>query len=159
MNYYREFIKGYAEETAELYDKLKKIDKKFEMTEKDKETIEKIKREYENAELGVADKDKEWVLETDASGIAAGCVLLQRDKEGKETMLGYGTHKFKKAEKKYGITEKELLAIVLGVKRFDYRLRGKKFKVITDHRALTAINRKEEFGNERMQRWMWRLSG
>lgn len=156
MNHYSRYIRGYSEKTTKLYEKLKE-GVKFEMNEEDKRKIETLKEEFGRAELDVWRKEREIVLETDASKVAAGYILMQKDEKGKEYLIGYGSHKFKKAELNYGITERELLAIVLGVERYEHYLRGRKFKVITDHSALVQLNKKSEAGNERMQRWMEKL--
>ena len=59
-----------------------------------------------------------------------------------------------KTESAYSATEKELLAIVLAVKKFRVYL-GKKFKLITDHQALRwlkSLNPENETG--RRGRWL-----
>lgn len=55
---------------------------------------------------------------------------------------------------KMGITEKEFLAMTWRIEHFDYYLRGRKFKVITDHTALRAAKEKHKFGKFRLER-MW----
>lgn len=57
-----------------------------------------------------------------------------------------------KTEQRYSITEKELLAIVEGTKHYDHYLRGRKFTIITDHKALEALNTKGELGSARLER-------
>ncbi|KAI4293379.1 hypothetical protein PAPHI01_2653, partial [Pancytospora philotis] len=46
----------------------------------------------------------------------------------------------------------EFLAVAWGIKHFDYHLRGRPFKVRTDHSALTSVKTKETFGNDRLER-------
>ena len=43
---------------------------------------------------------------------------------------------FTKAEKNYGITEKEALSCVLAVRNFEPYLKGTNFKIVTDHSTL-----------------------
>lgn len=57
-----------------------------------------------------------------------------------------------KTEQRYSITEKELLAVVEGVKHYEYYLPGRKFNRITDHKALEAINTKGELSTARLER-------
>jgi hypothetical protein len=50
-----------------------------------------------------------------------------------------------------------MLVVIWGIKRFDYELGGKRFHLITDHKALEEIRTKERFGNGRVCRWIERI--
>ncbi|KAI5132260.1 hypothetical protein NEAUS06_0049 [Nematocida ausubeli] len=158
INHYSRYIKDFANKTAELYDKMKE-GSKFEMRQQDKETVERLKEEFATAKLDTWVDGREIVLTTDASGVAAGRILSQIDEKGNERIIAFGSYKFKSAERNYGITERELYAMVLGIEKYEHYLRGRKFTVIVDHRALECWNRKMEFGSERIQRWMHRIDG
>lgn len=41
----------------------------------------------------------------------------------------------------------------MGIKKFEYELRGRKFKLVTDHKALTELRKKGQFNNNRVNRW------
>ncbi|KAI5176506.1 hypothetical protein PAEPH01_2321 [Pancytospora epiphaga] len=45
-----------------------------------------------------------------------------------------------------------MLAIYKGIKRFEYKLKGRKFKLITDHTALKVIRKKPSFDNNIINR-------
>jgi hypothetical protein len=69
--------------------------------------------------------------------------------------VGSGTvtsKKFTPAEVKYGIPEKEMYAIFCAVEKFEYELRGRMFKIETDHKALSEIGEKADFNNARANR-------
>jgi hypothetical protein len=44
-----------------------------------------------------------------------------------------------------------------GVEKFAYELRGRKFHLITDHKALESIRTKPEFNNNRINRWIEKI--
>ncbi|EQB62284.1 krab-a domain-containing protein [Vairimorpha apis BRL 01] len=46
-----------------------------------------------------------------------------------------------------------MYAVFWGVKKFEYELRGRKFKIETDHKALGEIRNKPDFKNARITRW------
>ena len=69
---------------------------------------------------------REFVLTTDASGIALGAVLSQGE-IGKDLPVGYASRVLNDAERKYSVTDQEALAVVWGVEYFRPYLYGKKF--------------------------------
>ncbi|KAG0427756.1 Retrovirus-related Pol polyprotein from transposon [Dictyocoela muelleri] len=44
------------------------------------------------------------------------------------------------------------------MEKLDYYLIGKKFTLISDHKALEEIHNKKDFGTPRIQRWLERFS-
>ena len=61
--------------------------------------------------------------------------------------------KLNKAEGKYGITDKEALAVVLACRHFHHYLWGTFFEIQTDHQPLTTIFRKPT-KSPRVTRWL-----
>jgi len=47
-----------------------------------------------------------------------------------------------------------MYAVFWGIKKFEYELRGRKFRLVTDHKALTKIRKKEFFYNNRINLWI-----
>lgn len=60
---------------------------------------------------------REFILATDTSNDGAGAVLSQ-GQIGKDLSIAYASRSFNKAEKNYSRVEKELTAIVWGIKHF-----------------------------------------
>ena len=60
--------------------------------------------------LSLPNVRNDFILETDASDIATGAVLLQRKKDGLHPITFY-SKKLNPAEKNYSVYDKELLAI------------------------------------------------
>ena len=85
--------------------------------------------------LAHPDFSQPLILDTDASDIAIGSVLSQKI-DNKERVLAYASRTLSKAERKYCVTRKELLALVYFVKYFRHYLYGREFTVRTDHGSL-----------------------
>ena len=99
-----------------------------------------------------------FFLYTDASLIGLGAVLAQK-KEKAEHVIAYASRTLNPAEKNYGITELECLAIIWAVKYFRHYLYGNRFTIITDHAALKwLLNSTSESTNRRLERWKITLS-
>lgn len=154
--WFRDFIKDYAEKTKELTNALRKNSNlKFKWTEEMNKGFEGMKICLRDMrELQLPDYNKEFMLRTDASGTGIGAVLLQKNKIGEWAPIQWASKKLTDAERKYGITEKEMLAVFWAVKKFEYELRGRKFQLVSDHKALEEIRSKAEFNNARVNRWI-----
>ncbi|GFQ71131.1 retrovirus-related Pol polyprotein from transposon 17.6 [Trichonephila clavata] len=101
--------------------------------------------------LFAPDFSKDFILQTDASEVGAGVVLSQRIGE-EEHPIVFLSKKFSKAERNYSTVERELAAIIFGLKRLKHYLDGQKFVIETDHNPLTYLN-KLGSTNPRLQRW------
>jgi len=151
-NYYRKYLKNFATTAEPLYDLLKLKNEYFYWTEREDKAFNLIK-EMINSDIAVhlPDYSKPFVLSTDASNTGISAVLQQLvDNELK--VIDWGSKRLSSAEKKYGITEKEFLAMSWGVEHFDYYLRGRPFTVRTDHSALAAFKTKQIYGNLKLER-------
>ena len=80
--------------------------------------------------LRLPDGDKEFVLRTDASDVGIGGVLMQRHEEGLFPVQ-FASRKLHARERAYPIFERECLAIIWAIKKFDYFLHGRKFRIVT----------------------------
>src|SRR5205809_2247026 len=103
------------------------------------------------------DFEKDFILSTAASGYALGAVLEQEGNDKKLHPVGYASKTLTKAEQKYPTTELECFAVLWGVEKFYHYLYGRKFKVITDHQALTWLMKSENSLKGRRARWVLRL--
>lgn len=75
------------------------------------------------------------------------------DKQQLQTIM-WASKKLTDTEKRYAITEKEMYVVVFGMKKFEYELRGRRFVLETDHKALEEIRNKPNFSNARINRWI-----
>jgi len=78
-------------------------------------------------------------------------VLLQ-EHEGNLFPVAYASKKLNDAERRYSTLEREGLAIVWAVKKFQMYLYGRPFVLETDHQPLVNMN-KTRYANNRVSRW------
>lgn len=92
------------------------------------------------ASLQLPDLNKDFVLQTDASDCGLGAVLLQ-EHGGVLKPVAFASHTLTPAERNYSVTERECLAIVFALKKFDMYLDGARFEIQTDHQALSWLKK------------------
>jgi hypothetical protein len=121
--YYRKHIRGYSKIAAPLTEQTKGKQKLIEWTPECKVAFNKLKEALTTAPVLAYPNFKEpFILTTDASNYATGAILSQI-KEGKEVVIAYGGRKFQEAERKYTTTERECLAVLIGLREFEPYLR------------------------------------
>lgn len=102
------------------------------------------------------DLSREFTLTTDASEFAIGGMLSQQDGSGKDRLVHKFSKRIEKAQMNYSVTEKELLAVIFGLEKFRKYLLGRKFKLRTDHKALSTLNKTENLSG-RLMRWSLKI--
>jgi hypothetical protein len=123
-NYFRKFIPKYSELCAPLYVLIRK-DSKWNWTEEHLRIFNILKEKLISYTiLRQPDIKKPFILATDASGIAVGAILSQKNENGYEYVVSYASKTLKGAELHYGVTEKECLAVVWAISEFRVNLYG-----------------------------------
>jgi len=101
------------------------------------------------------DQDRQFILEVDASQYAMGAILYQADRtmtdhKGKPFLrpTGYHSQTFSATEQRYPIYDHEFLAVIRGLKHWDYLLKCAKYPVlvITDHANLMYYHHPHKIG-------------
>lgn len=146
--YYRRFIQNYSEITRPLdtlccedaakdtKDKRKAKEITSKWSPVHEQSFNTLKLALISAPvLSYPKENGEFILDTDASGKGIGAVLSQIQ-EDQERVVAYASRRLTKAERRYCVTRKELLAVYYFVKYFRHYLFGRPFKVRTDHKAL-----------------------
>ncbi|CAL9687324.1 unnamed protein product [Knipowitschia caucasica] len=155
-SYYRRFVRGFSCIAAPLF-ALQRKNCDFVWTpECDRAFCTLKKALTESPILTPPDTNLPFVMDTDASDAGMGAVLSQVGSHG-EKVVAYFSKTFNKAERRYCVTRRELLAIVRAIGHFRYYLCGLPFTVRTDHSALQwLMSFKEPEGQ--IARWLEELA-
>ena len=96
-----------------------------------KRAIKTLKKDLGDVTLMSKDEDQSFVVETDASNEAISETLNQNEKP-----VEFFSTTLNKPRKIYPIVEKEAILIVEAIRHWSHFLRRRKFKLITDKRAV-----------------------
>uniref|UniRef100_A0AC34EZC1 Integrase catalytic domain-containing protein n=1 Tax=Panagrolaimus sp. ES5 TaxID=591445 RepID=A0AC34EZC1_9BILA len=163
VNYYQSFIPSFRDLREPLDDLLKK-DMEWTWSSKQKQSVIKIKQQLvKECLLTHYDPRLPIIVAADASQAGIGGVISHRYPDGTEKPIQFFSRALDATQRKYSQTEKEGLALVMAIKTFHRYLEGRKFTLLTDHKALLSI-----FGNKklmpvlaanRLHRWAIFLAG
>ena len=134
-------LNRYTLKLAELCSPLRKLilkDSHYSPGDSEHAAFNAIKAEFKKKIiLPYFDRNKETILQTDASRKGFGAVILQE-----EQPIYYASRALTSAEKNYQNLEHEAQAAVWGMEKFHYFLYGRKFILQTDQKPLVSIFRK-----------------
>ena len=91
--------------------------------------------------------DRQYALITDASfgdehtAGGLGAILTQIDNQGKFYVIAYASRKLQKHEKNYTPFLLEMQAAIFGMETFEVHLKGRQFKLFTDHKPLEKLGK------------------
>ena len=136
-NFYRKFIDAYAKTTQSISSLLKK-DIPFEWKKEQQDAFEALKMKIATAPiLAHPDNTRPFIIETDASDFAIGCILKQRGLGGEMRTVAFYSRQMTPPETNYEIYDKELLAIFVAFKEWRHFLMGNfTTEVFCDHKNL-----------------------
>ena len=150
--YYRKFIRNYSGISRDLNDLLKKGI--FKWNDKAQVAFETLKSALIAAPvLALPDFDKIFVLETDASNEGIGAVLMQ---DGHP--LAFLSRSLGPRWQKLSVYEKELLAIVTAVQKWEQYLSGAHFIIKSDQKSLKWLLQ-QRISTPFQQFWLSKLMG
>ena len=153
-SFYRKYVPNFAVVAAPLTDATKKGNPN-EIVWDDVRIHafnELKKRISEPPILLLPDVTRTFILQTDASHIGIGAVLLQEDSAGEKRPIAFASRKLQPRESRFSTIERECLAIVWGITKFQEYLYGSEFILETDHQPLQYL-RQAKFQNGRLMRW------
>jgi len=139
-SYYRRFVPNFAELASPLH-ALTQKNARFVWSDEAQEAFEKLKAALTSPPVLAMPRDEgEFVIDCDASEKTLGSMLSQVQ-DGTERMIAYASRSLDARERNYCCSRRELLAIVYFVKYWKQYVLGRKFRVRTDHSALTWLRR------------------
>lgn len=151
--YLDRFIFNRASETKQLQSIVR--EHRFVWTSETDVEFDKLRKEIlaRIKKLGYYKQGEQTTLIVDASQDGLGAVLLQTDSEGKARIIACASKTLSHSERNYPQVQREALAIVWGVERFQLYLRGQHFTILTDNQGNEFI-----FGNTHKmgKRWVSR---
>uniref|UniRef100_A0A2N9IF31 Integrase catalytic domain-containing protein n=1 Tax=Fagus sylvatica TaxID=28930 RepID=A0A2N9IF31_FAGSY len=149
-SYYRKFIRGYGQIASPLTELLRKD--AFKWSEKAEMAFERLKEACSQPPcLALPDFSKTFVVECDASSYGIGVVLMQ---EGRP--LAFYSQALKGKALFLSTYEKELMALVLSVKKWRPYLFGQNFVIKTDQQSLKHLL-EQRIGTPMQQKWISKL--
>ena len=97
------------------------------------------------------------ILQTAASPIGIGAVLLQPAEDGKLLPVSHASRILQPAERNYSQLDREALAVIFGVTKFKQYLLGRHFTLMTDHKPLVSLfdpkKSVPQLSSARVKRW------
>jgi len=124
-----------------------KKDQKWNWTEKQKEAFKRLKEHFiKELMLTAPDLDKRIRMEVDASDYVMGGVLSMECEDGLWRPVAFLSKSLNKTKRNYKIHDKEMLAIIWGLKSWRHLLEGvqSKFEIWTDHKNLEYFMKEQK---------------
>ena len=158
--FYRRFVRSFSGIAQPLTSLTQTVDgAEWQWGRTEQAAFDGLKRALTTAPvLAHPDPQRQWIVQTDASNVAIGGVLSQKQDDDTVRPVAFWSHKLGRAARNYSATERELMAIVEAVKHWRVYLHGSPHPVLlrSDHKPLVYLNGKAELGM-RLSRWMEQL--
>ena len=157
VNFNSDFIDEQTALTSSLYDltSSRKETEPVHFSAEDIERFPELKRRLCVApRLAHPNHESLFTLYTDASTIAVGAVLFQRDAAGVERAISVFSKKLSSAQRNYSTFDREWLAVVCALEHFRVYFLARPFRLRTDNRALQWLFSKEPKASARITGWL-----
>ena len=156
VSYYRKFIPSLTNYSRPL--EILGASKIWYWTDKEENAFQTCKEILtKEALLHYTNYELPLVIQTDASAVGLGAVLLQFDGDV-EKPICYASRALSANESKYHARELECLAVKWALRRFRPIIEGYKVTVFTDHESLVWLMR-QDVPQGRLARWVLELQG
>ena len=150
--YYRRFVQHYGSIAKPLTQLLK--NKQFLWTDAAQQAFEALKQAMITTPvLALPDFNEVFVVETDASDVGIGAVLMQKDRP-----IAFLSKALGESHKAKSIYEKEFLALIMAVEKWRPYLQRQEFIIRTDHKSLAYLT-EQNLHSDLQRKAMTRLMG
>ena len=155
-SYHRRYVRDFAAIAQPLHQLTEKTEE-FHLNPEAHKAFEQLKNCLTSTPiLTFPSMNEPFILYTDASQFAIGAVLAQVQ-NGLERVIFHASKSLNKAQSRYSTTKRDLLAIVNYTSHFKHYLLGRRFKIITDHRALQWLHKFKD-PDALTARWLEKLA-
>jgi len=153
-SFYRKYVPNFAVIAAPLSNATRKGNPNEIVwnDSRDKALQELKKRISTPPILRLPDVSQPFIVQTDASHVGIVAVLLQEDAMGEQRPVAFASQKLQPRESNYSTIERECLAIVWEVTKFQEYVYGAEFIVEINHGPLQYL-RQAKFQKGRLMRW------
>jgi len=157
-SYYRRYIRSFSCRAQPL-NRLLEAGQPFEWTAECQNSFDDLRTALTGEEvMAFPQDDGLFIVDCDASNYGIGCVLSQMQfsehaKEFLERPIAYASKSLNKAQRRYCVTRRELLAVVTFVTMFKQYLLGRSFLIRSDHSSLRWLMSFKNPENQ-MARWL-----
>lgn len=152
--FYRRFCPNFADVSAPLT-ALVSPKKQFVWSEKCRDAFNNLKNLLTTVPvLRAPDFSRPFSLQVDASDVGTGAVLMQSDEKNVLHPVSFMSTKFKPYQRHYSTIEKETLALLLALEKFEVYVSAAScpLQVFSDHNPLQFVNKMKN-KNQRLMRW------
>ena len=152
FNYYRRFVDRFSE-IAHPLTKLTQESQAWQWEEEQQLAFGQLKQALTTAPvLRRPDFKLPFILYTDWSKVGLGAVLAQMGSDGEEHAVAFASRSNNKAERNYGSSEGECLAVVWATLHFRPYLYGRRYTIVTDHAPLKWLMQNDKLTGK-LARW------
>ena len=140
MAYYRRFIPRFSHHIAPILDLLKENPKRFVWTKEHQAAVDALIAIIEKGvSLYLPRFDRPFIIHCDASHVAIGATVSQRDNSGHLRLVAAVSRSFIKSERKLAPVQKEILGLLYTLTSLHYLLKGHHLIVFADARSITLL--------------------
>ena len=156
LTFCAKFIKNFCT-VAEPLRKLTRKNVPWEWTSEQQHSFDVLKQSMSAEVMAYYNPSAETHLIVDGSPCGVAAILNRKQTNGDIRPVAYASRTLTPTERRYSQTEREALAVLLGIQRFHVYLYGMQFTVYSDHKALERIFTSVHQAPTRIQNFVLKL--